>query len=137
MRGSAGGIRHGLIMPDQAAAPRITHLSWGRLEIAGGGTFKDAKLYPGGARAWDWSETGTHHVPGIQPADVAELLDHGAEAIVLTRGFWKRLQVCRETTQMLETRNVAVHVLPTDEALAVYNALRQSRRVGGLFHSTC
>ena len=30
-----------------------------------------AKLYPGGARAWDWRETGTRHRPGIQPADIA------------------------------------------------------------------
>jgi hypothetical protein len=36
------------------------------LEIEGHPTFKDAKLFPGGARAWDWRETGTGHVPGIQ-----------------------------------------------------------------------
>ena len=56
------------------SSPAITHLSWGKLEVADHGTFKDAKLWPGGARAWDWSETGTRHEPGIQPADVAELL---------------------------------------------------------------
>ncbi len=62
-------------------SPRITRLSWGHLEIEGAHAFRDAKLYPGGAREWDWRETGTHHVPGIQPADVAELLDHGAEVL--------------------------------------------------------
>ena len=58
-----------------ARSPRITHISWGRMEVDGLGTGKDFKLYPGGGRAWDWNETGTRHVPGIQPADVAELLD--------------------------------------------------------------
>jgi hypothetical protein len=67
-------------------SPRITHLSWGRLEIDGyAKPFKDAKLFPGGARAWDWNETGTRHVPGIQPADVEELLTHGARVVVLSK----------------------------------------------------
>ncbi len=69
-------------MERDAPSPRITHMSWGRLEV-GGKSFKDAKLYPGGAREWDWRETGTHHMPGIQPADLAELLEHGAEIVVL------------------------------------------------------
>ena len=47
--------------------------------------YKDAKLFPGGSREWNWRETGTEHVPGIQPADVQELLDHGAKVVVLSR----------------------------------------------------
>ena len=123
-------------MGRDASSPKITHLSWGRLE-AGGRSFKDAKLYPGGARAWDWRETGTHHVPGIQPADVAELLDHGAEVVVLSKGVWERLQVCPETLALLEQEGVAVEVLQTEAAVKQYNALRETAPVGGLFHSTC
>jgi hypothetical protein len=43
------------------------------------GSGKDFKLYPGGGREWDWTETNTGHVPGIQPADVEELLEHGLQ----------------------------------------------------------
>ena len=123
--------------PRQARSPRIAHLSWGRLEVEGEGSFKDAKLYPGGARAWDWRETGTHHVPGIQPADVEELLEHGATTIVLSKGFWERLQVCPETLELLRARGVATHVLETEEAVRYYNVRCASEPVGGLFHSTC
>jgi hypothetical protein len=77
-------------MPQPASSPRITHLSWGRLEIDDQRSFKDAKLFPGGAREWDWRETGTHHVPGIQPADVEELVDRGATVVVLSKGVWER-----------------------------------------------
>jgi hypothetical protein len=59
-------------------SPRILAVSWGHMTVAGLGDGKDFKLYPGGGRAWDWSETGTRHEPGIQPADVAELLERGA-----------------------------------------------------------
>ncbi len=126
-------------MPADIPSPRITHLSWGRLETEGsGGAFKDAKLYPGGARAWDWNETGTRHRPGIQPADVEELLTRGAEVVVLSKGINERLQVQDATLRMLEERGVEAHVLQTEKAAERYNALRdEGRRVGGLFHSTC
>lgn len=122
-----------------AASPRITHVSWGCLEVEGRTQpFKDAKLYPGGARAWDWNETGTSHTPGIQPADVEELVDHGAEVIVLAKGMNERLRVMSETLQMLDEEGVETHVLQTEQAVEQYNALQDDgRRVGGLFHSTC
>ena len=126
-------------MPDSVTSPRISHVSWGRLDVEDGAqSFKDAKLYPGGARAWDWNETGTSHTPGIQPADVEELLDHGAEVVILSRGMNERLQVMSETLRMLEKAGVETHVLPTEEAVARYNDLQaDGRPVGGLFHSTC
>jgi hypothetical protein len=118
-------------------SPRITRLSWGRLEVEGRPAFKDAKLFPGGAREWDWSETGTAHVPGIQPSDVTELLEHGATVVVLTKGVYERLRVCPETLELLSAHGVAAHVLQTEEAVRVYNRLVETDRVGGLFHSTC
>jgi hypothetical protein len=122
-----------------ASSPRITHVSWGCLEIEDRAQpFKDAKLYPGGARAWDWNETGTSHTPGIQPADIEEVLDHGAEVVVLAKGMNERLGVTPEALRMLEKKDVEVHVLQTEKAVERYNQLqRQGRAVGGLFHSTC
>ncbi len=124
-------------MASAPKSPRIAHLSWGRLEVEGYPPFKDAKVFPGGARAWDWRETGTRHSPGIQPADVQELIDHGAKAVVLSKGIWERLQVCPETVALLADRHIAVDILQTQEAVKRFNQLRESVPVGGLFHSTC
>ncbi len=124
-------------MGQQDRSPRITHLSWGRLEVEDDRKFKDAKLFPGGAREWDWRETGTAHVPGIQPADVEELLERGARAVVLSKGILERLRVCPETLQLLEESGIRAYVLQTEEAVRLYNELREKERVGGLFHSTC
>jgi hypothetical protein len=122
----------------RSRSPRITHLSWGRLEIDGyAEPFKDAKLFPGGARAWAWNETGTRHVPGIQPADVEELLTHGARVVVLSKGIEEQLQVCPETLDLLKERQIAVHVLQTEEAVRVYNDLAATEPAGALIHSTC
>jgi hypothetical protein len=119
-----------------AHSPRITRVSWGRLEVEDG-SFKDAKLFPGGSREWDWNETGTRHVPGIQPSDVEELLERGATVIVLSRGFEERLRVRPETLRMLEDEGVPVHVEQTEEAVRLYNELRENEKVGALIHSTC
>jgi hypothetical protein len=124
-------------MDEKPQSPRITRFAWGRLEVEGAGAFKDAKLYPGGAREWDWCETGTRHVPGIQPSDVAELLEHGAEVVVLSKGVLERLQVCPETLDLLKNRGIPAHVLPTEDAVRLYNELAAKSKVGGLFHATC
>jgi len=118
-------------------SPRITALAWGRIEVEGVGKFRDAKVFPGGAREWDWNETGTAHKPGIQPADVAELLDHGATTIVLSRGMLNWLHVSPQTLRWLAERGVRTHVLPTAEAVEQYNRLRDREKVAGLFHTTC
>ena len=118
-------------------SPRTTHISWGQMEVEGLGLGKDLKLFPGGGREWDWNETGTRHVPGIQPSDVMELLEQGSEVIVLTRGMELVLQTCPETLALLEQRGVKVHVAETRAAVELYNRLAVSQKVGGLFHSTC
>ena len=125
-------------MESSNRSPRIKHVSWGRLEVEGRAEpYKDAKLFPGGSREWNWRETGTNHVPGIQQADVQELLNHGAEIVILSRGMKECLEVPRETLEFLKKRQIEVHVLPTGEAVQLYNQLAEHGRVGGLFHTTC
>ena len=125
-------------MKDENRSPRIKQVSWGRLEVEGRAEpYKDAKLFPGGSREWNWRETGTNHVPGIQQTDVQELLDHGAEIVVLSRGMKECLEVPRETLEFLKGREIPVHVLPTADAAKLYNQLAEKEPVGGLFHTTC
>jgi hypothetical protein len=125
-------------MEQEARSPRVTHLSWGRLEVEDGeGSFKDVKLFPGGVRAWNWDETGTRHKPGIQPADVEELLERGATVVVLSKGFYERLGVTPEALRLLEDSGVPAHVRQTEEAISLYDELRKTERVGALIHSTC
>ncbi len=118
-------------------SPRINSISWGHMEVEGVGAGKDFKLYPGGGRAWNWNETGTDHDPGIQPEDVIELIEHGSEVVVLTRGMELALQTCPETLELLERQNVRVYIEETRAAVELYNKLAQNEAVGGLFHSTC
>ena len=127
-----------MVMDNTNRSPRIIDVSWGRLEIEGKPEpYKDAKLFPSGSREWNWRETNTSHKFGIQIADVQELLENGAKVVVLSRGMAECLHVPRETLDFLKDRQIPVHVLPTQHAVALYNKLAQTEPVGGLFHTTC
>lgn len=120
------------------AGPRVSRMVWGRIELDGGQVFKDAKLWPGGARAWNWRETGTRHVPGIQLADVEELLERGCDVVILSRGQQLALQTKPEVLAALQSSGIEVLQLESQEAVAKYNELTAAgRRVGALIHSTC
>lgn len=120
-----------------ARSPAIRSLGWGRIETDVG-SFKDAKLWPGGGRGWDWDETGTAHRPGIQPADVTELVDHGARTVILSRGQQRRLRVMDATLEQLGDHDVDVEVLESRAAVDRYNELAaDGQPVGALIHSTC
>ena len=117
---------------------KIKEISWGHMDIESVGSGKDFKLWPGGGRQWNWRETNTHHNPGIQPADVDELLQHGSQEIVLSRGMLLMLNTCPETFDLLKTEGIEIHHAETKEAAEIYNRLiSEGKAVGGLFHSTC
>lgn len=77
------------------------------------------------------------HSPGIQPAEVEELLAHGATAVVLSQGMGKRLQVDPAALEYLERQSVEAHIAGTLEAAQIYNELAGAVPVAGLLHSTC
>ena len=118
-------------------SPHITKVSWGHLEVAGVGSLKDAKLWPGGGRSWDWNETGTRHRPGVQVADVEELLQNGASSVIVGQGMLRQLQVSDETLNWLEQRGIETKALPTQEAVEEYNRRAENEPIGALIHSTC
>ena len=122
----------------EARSPEVQDDGWGFVEVEGVGRLRDAKLWPGGGRGWDWNETGTRHQPGIQPADVAELLEHRPEVVLLSRGRQLRLETAPDTLSLLESRQVEVIRAETGAAIEEYNRLAGAgRRVAALLHTTC
>ena len=51
--------------------------------------------------------------------------------------MWKRLGICPETLELLEQQGVGVHVLPTQDAVDLYDDLPKTEQVAGLFRATC
>lgn len=120
-------------------SPLIEKIQWGSMKIEGFPEGKDFKLYPGGAEEWDWRKSNTRHVPGIQIADVKDLLDKNAEILILSRGMENRLEIATDTQMFLEQQSdIQVHIETTEIAVKIYNELaKKQKRVGALIHSTC
>lgn len=123
-----------------AQAPLITSFSWGKTIVSYKDqvtTYEDCKIYPTGCHEWDWKKTNTHHVPGIQIADVEDIATT-ADIIILTRGVDGVLQIKPETIQYLEDRGKSVITLKTRQAVKKYNSLvKKGKRVAIVLHSTC
>lgn len=104
--------------------------------------------WPAHAKKWDWTETGTEHQPGTQPADIAEMISGDAvDVMVLSKGMrsvlgmfsvlWGLVDVfllgfvgvCDETLKLLATKKIATHVLPTQQAVELYNKLNDGAHV--------
>uniref|UniRef100_A0A9L0IVQ5 Mth938 domain-containing protein n=1 Tax=Equus asinus TaxID=9793 RepID=A0A9L0IVQ5_EQUAS len=78
------------------------------------------------------------HSPGVQPADVEEVVQKGVQTLVIGRGMSEALKVPPSTVEYLKKQGIDVRVLQTEQAVKEYNALvAQGVRVGGVFHSTC
>mmetsp|Transcript_37935 Transcript_37935/g.60074 ORF Transcript_37935/g.60074 Transcript_37935/m.60074 type:complete len:195 (+) Transcript_37935:57-641(+) len=138
-------------------------VEWGKITVTDPATnisrvYKDAKVWPGGARAWDWRETGTRHQPGTQLKDVEELLrpmppasGHleflqvsdvaAADVVIVSRGMQLALQVApdlRSTMDSTDADRPKWLELQTDLAVDRYNEFVASgKRVAAVLHSTC
>lgn len=125
----------------EAKAPTIATLSWGTVTVKNPDglvrKYKDCKLYPAGSQAWDWRKTGTEHVPGIQISDLADFIDD-VDIVILSKGMDSVLQTKEDTIDFLKSKGKEYHLLPTKEAMTLYNELvAQGKKVGALIHSTC
>ncbi|HWU91485.1 MAG TPA: MTH938/NDUFAF3 family protein [Kofleriaceae bacterium] len=115
----------------------IDSFRWGQIIDSSGRAFKDARLFPGGAEEWDWGATGTRHNPGIQIADLSDLLVMKPDVVILSRGVNLVLQVPQATIDFARSHAGTVLVLQSKEAVAEYNRRISNERVVALIHSTC
>jgi hypothetical protein len=122
-----------------AATPNLSIASfrWGQIVDSAGGVFKDVRLFPGGAEEWDWRRTGTRHDPGIQTADLADLMGTKPDVVILSRGVDLVLQVPQATIDFARSHAPTVLVLQSEQAVAEYNRRAGAERVVALIHSTC
>ncbi|PNJ51116.1 AAMDC isoform 6 [Pongo abelii] len=111
-------------------SPEIASLSWGQMKVKGSNTtYKDCKVWPGGSRTWDWRETGTEHSPGVQPADVKEVVEKGVQTLVIGRGMSEALKA---PTQQLPSDVHVRSVVHFHLATASWHILERCKTVAGL-----
>ncbi len=98
---------------------------------------RDIRIWPEGSQVWDWRKAGTHHIPGIQIADIADLLPT-VSIVILTRGVDGILEIPQATIDYCNNAGKTVYTGRTYEMIALYNSLLQEgKKVAAVIHLTC
>lgn len=121
---------------------KITDLSWGKTTV-NGKVYKDIKIvsYPNDkgsyVKEWNWNETGTRHIPGIQVGDFEEFVDK-VDYVVLSKGMDNMLHTTDGAIEYLTNKSKTFVILNSKDAVAEFNRLVDlGYTVGALVHSTC
>ncbi|KAL0629730.1 Mth938 domain-containing protein, partial [Plecturocebus cupreus] len=69
------------------------------------------------------STSWVQHSPGVQPADVKEVVEKGVQTLVIGRGMSEALKVPSSTVEYVKKHGIDVRVLQTEQAVKEYNAL--------------
>lgn len=124
--------------------PEIIELKWGQIVVAMDNTnkiYKDCRIWNNGSSSWDWSKTGTRHKPGIQFADLADLLCQypDTEIIIFSSGMDKQLDIHPDTMKLVTEKypKVTIYRDDTKAAVKLYGELRKKHTIIALLHSTC
>ena len=127
-----------------ATQPEIAFCEWGQIFVrdpfkeSNMLEFKDAIVWYQGAREWDWSKTGMHHVPGIRPDEVREFEKLNITHLVLSRGMHNQLRVTECIQIYARERGWEVFEGETPDAVTQFNCWsRRGYNVLGFFHTTC
>ena len=76
---------------------------------------------------------GTSHILSLEEAK--HIHQKGTEGIIIGSGHYGALKLSREAAQYFKKKDCSVTILPTPEAIEVWNSAKG--KVVGLFHVTC
>ncbi|MGB9757765.1 MAG: Mth938-like domain-containing protein [Candidatus Bipolaricaulaceae bacterium] len=111
---------------------KLSGYRFGRIEVDGIPYAEDIWVCAGRIGRW-WRKEGHR----VHPEDLGEVLALSPEAVVIGTGFSGLVQVLPEVEALLSSRGIELFIRRTKEAVELYNALSQEKRVAALLHLTC
>ncbi len=112
----------------------IESYSFGRMVIDGTLHTADVIIYPDGTVQSSWWRREGHR---LSREDIEELIASGPEIIVAGTGASRMMKPVEGLRELLAQQGINFMALPSKEAMARYNDLSKSKKVGGCFHLTC
>ena len=113
----------------------IDSYSFGSMDIDGKRYTRDLIILPDGSilHPW-WRETG--HALAI--SDIEQVIAASPDILIVGTGKPGLMKPAAGLNEALRIKGIGTRIMPTDEAVREYNALReQGRKVAGCFHLTC
>jgi hypothetical protein len=114
--------------------PLIEIYSFGRMVIKGSLYARDVVIFPDGRVLSPWWRKEADVLAAV---DLAELLAAGPEIIICGTGAMGLMQPAAGLEKYLAARNIEFIARKSSHAVATYNEISGSAKVGACFHLTC
>lgn len=127
----------------------LVHISNGRKQLKFGldGSRADLILFPNGYQKWDWDCQETfcdHHSPGISKEAIDFLIIKKCKKIILSKGFgspdFKKEGLLETHTDVIKyafAKGLTVYHMKSEDAIQLWDKLRDDGDVGMYLHTTC
>lgn len=112
---------------------KITHYSFGRIEINGKTYTSDVIIFPDRVDESWWRKEGHF----LQIDDLSDAVKEKPEIIIIGTGYYGVMKISDEALSFLTSKNIIVHVEKTDKAVELFNKIRSGKKVIALLHLTC
>ena len=122
--------------PPGSTETAITHYSFGKMVINGKAHGSDLAILPGG-KVCHWSfEVSSHE---ISAEHLNGFISDQVKTIIIGKGYGGRVTLtssARDRIDTLKSKGIAVHVIPSSEAVLLYNASPKEGLLA-FFHLNC
>ena len=114
--------------------PKIDFYEFGRIVVDGRDINSDLIIYPDGTIQQDWWRKEGHQ---LCLEDITHLLETEPDILIIGSGTYGMMIPRRELLALLDSLGIQVQVLPTAQAVDLYNQTDKSKCVGLCLHLTC
>ena len=112
----------------------IESYSFGKIVVDGTTYTNDIKIIDGSVKPEWWRKRGH----SVAPEDVSDLLDSGADYVVIGKGHSGNMDTPSEIRRLFEEQGMEVIAENTTQAVETFNRLhQQGKRVCAGLHLTC
>jgi hypothetical protein len=112
----------------------IDSYSFGSIEINGHLYNSDLIIYPDGRVEYSWRREKGHK---LKKHDILDLIEAKPEIIVAGTGAMGCMACSQGLKEYLESMDIELIAVPSEEAVELYNKFSTTKRVGACFHLTC
>jgi len=112
----------------------IDAYEFGSIIIDGKEYTSDIIIYPDGEVKSSWWRKEGHRLSSV---DIIDLIQSAPELIIVGTGAYGFMKTEKSLESDLRKKGIELKTAPTDQAVKLYNALCQRRRLGACFHLTC
>lgn len=112
---------------------KISHYSFGRITVDGKTYTSDVIIYPDRVDSSWWRKEGHY----LRVVDLTDVINTKPDILIIGTGYSGVMVVPEETTNLIRSKGIEVHVEHTEKAVKIFSSLQKDKKVIAALHLTC